>query len=1367
MIYFVDDLNLPEVDPYNTQSAIALMRQHMDYGHWYDIQKLQMKQVADCQYIAAMNPTAGSFQVNPRLQRHFSTFAVGMPSATSLLTIFQTFLDGHLNNNNFEPTIAQISPNLIKAALATHKEVSETFRKTAANFHYEFSIRHLSNVFQGMLMSQAPNFIHPEKLVVLWLHETERVYGDRMVSQEDIDKFKALLMTQGKKAFPQYNVQRFYVAGNSNPEPLIFCHFADGLDDDSGYNMVLQVDRLQAILDNALAEYNETNAMMDLILFEDAIFHVLKITRIIKQNAGHALLVGVGGSGKQSLSRLAAFICGFTVTQLTITQTYAITDLKTDLQGMYYKAGVKGEGVVFLLNDSQISNERFLVYINDLLGSARIADLYSKDEQENIVNTVVNKVKAKGLATDPTTCWNYFIGMVRQNLHCILCVSPVGVELRSRTRKFPAIVNCTVIDWFQPWPKNALTKVAKKFLSGLELGDIKVRTGIENFMPFSFETVSMQSHKFKLMEGRHVHTTPKSYLELLKLYGALLNKKRKEVDDGISRLANGVDKLKSSAEAVALLEKNLHKMLEEAEEKQKLSEQIALQVASEKEKVQAETEKANVEADKVGEIQQDVAKKQADAEADLAKAEPAVQAAMAALDTLDKKDLGTCKTMAKPPPGVNDIFGAVVVLMAGVNPNVVVQKNGKVKDKDRSWDAAKKALLGNINGFVDELATFKGKIDDGSVPDVNFKEIRPYFNLEHFNVETIEKRNSSAAGLCSWVLNIVSYYDIVLVVEPKRQLLREATKQLETANRQLEVVRAKVAELQAKLDQLTADYEAADQEMKDARHQAETGKLKLELAARLIKALGSENVRWSEGIAALQAEKDVLVGDVLLASAFISYIAPFTKPFREELVREMWIPFIYKAATGNQPIPMTSNLDPLRILANEAEIAAWNNQGLPADPVSSQNGAIVNCTARWPLLIDPQLQGVAWVKNKESNKSRNLQITRLDQPDYLRKLELSIENGWSVLIENMGEKIDPILMPVISRAAVKKGSKRFLKLGSMEVEYHPDFKLFLHTKLSNPHYPPEIQAETTLVNFTVTPQGLEDQLLALVVRKERSDLANKHAALIQQRNIFKVKIKQLEDDILMRLSSAEGDITEDRALIEGLERAKMLSDEIKIKLEQGIRTAESITRVSEKYRSVARRTSLLFFVMYDLNKIHTYYVYSLFSFVVFFSNGMERAGKKSGGGGAAGGGGGTPKKRGPQRPTAKGGAAESQETKFSWDPNILKPFAPTSEAELVRIIESETSAGNDLTDEEIQKRCGELKESITSTIFNYIREGLFERDRLTVSAMLAFQILQVRKGTHRQRVPLCDSYVLDRDACLCARCRTKARWSPLWWRACS
>lgn len=90
-----------------------------------------------------------------------------------------------------------------------------------------------------------------------------------------------------------------------------------------------------------------------------------------------------------------------------------------------------------------------------------------------------------------------------------------------------------------------------------------------------------------------------------------------------------------------------------------------------------------------------------------------------------------------------------------------------------------------------------------------------------------------------------------------------------------------------------------------------------------------------------------------------------------------------------------------------------------------------------------------------------------------------------------------------------QGRSLFVKMGDKEVEYNKNFRLLLHTKLGNPHYPPEIQAETTLINFTVTEAGLEDQLLALVVNKERPDLEETKTQLIIQNTEFTIKLKQV------------------------------------------------------------------------------------------------------------------------------------------------------------------------------------------------------------------------------------------------------------------
>jgi len=150
LIYFVDDLNLPEVDQYDTQSAISLLRMVMQYGRWSDRIKLNWKNILNCQYLASMNPTAGSNNVNPRLQLRFVAFAMGFPGAMSLLTIFQTFLDGHLKQG-FSEEIQSMCVNIINATLDLHNGVCDNFKKSAINFHYEFNVRHLASVFEGLL----------------------------------------------------------------------------------------------------------------------------------------------------------------------------------------------------------------------------------------------------------------------------------------------------------------------------------------------------------------------------------------------------------------------------------------------------------------------------------------------------------------------------------------------------------------------------------------------------------------------------------------------------------------------------------------------------------------------------------------------------------------------------------------------------------------------------------------------------------------------------------------------------------------------------------------------------------------------------------------------------------------------------------------------------------------------------------------------------------------------------------------------------------------------------------------------------------------------------------------------------------------
>jgi len=218
---------------------------------------------------------------------------------------------------------------------------------------------------------------------------------------------------------------------------------------------------------------------------------------------------------------------------------------------------------------------------------------------------------------------------------------------------------------------------------------------------------------------------------------------------------------------------------------------------------------------------------------------------------------------------------------------------------------------------------------------------------------------------------------------------------------------------------------------------------------------------------------------------------------------------------------------------------------------------------------------------------------RPDNPKLLDTLRAAIEAGTPMMIENMPDSIEPVLGSLVSRTSIRRGNHRYVPLGAIEAELHDDFRLYLHTKLLSPEFPPEVQAETTMVNFTVTQEGLEEQLLANVVQVERADLARRRTRLVETNNAYKVRVAELEERILVRLSNAGDDISEDEDLISGLEDAKRLSVEIEGKMKKAALVHKSISAVSELYRPVAQRGALLFFLLNSLARVHSFYVFSL------------------------------------------------------------------------------------------------------------------------------------------------------------------------------
>ena len=1271
LIYFVDDLNMPFVEEYGTQTPIALLRQHADYGCWFDRGELGLKKdIQDIQFIAAMNPQCGSFNINPRLQRHYATFACLMPGAEDLKTIYGAILDSHLGA--FDNKVQKVAQHLVNAAIELHKAVSEKFLPSAVKFTYNFNVRDMASVFQGVCLSRPDYYMQPIKMIRLWMHESGHVFSDRLTEPSENKRFNEMLVEVCKKNFEDFDQDELQA------RPLTFTSFASSIIGDDGrapYLPVKTLDDLRACLDQKLVEYNEANPIMELVLFEAAMDHVCRITRIIENPRGNALLVGLGGSGKQSLSRLASSICGYKVNMLAVSSTFGIGDLKEFLKTLYMRSAVKpAVPLAFMLTDAQIVDEKFLVYVNDLLSSGYIPDLFAKDEYDAIFSSLRNEAKAAGVPDTADHMMEFFIDRVRQNLHVILCFSPAGDTFRMRSKKFPGLVNCTSIDWFHQWPKEALVSVAARFLKKIPNMEQAVKDNISHHMAEVHLSVTTYSETFRQVQRRFNYVTPKSFLELISFYQSLLAEKVEASTNAITRLDTGLTTLQKTASDVASLKEDLSVKMVQVEEKKAATEALLEQMGKERGEAEQQQALAAEEQTKAEAAGSEAAAIENEASEELKEAKPAMEQANEAVNCLSKASLTELKSFSKPPPGVDKVTTAVLIMLKG-------------EKKNFSWENAKK-MMAKVDAFKTSLESYRGE----DIPEDVVKRVAPVMADPEFNVATMKKKSDAAANLCSWVINIVTFNRIYLKVKPLMERLAVAQATKAEAQAKLDAVNAIVAEVEARLAKLQSQFLAATTEKARVEAEAAACNNRLSLANRLVNGLASENERWTREVAALRERSTMVPGDVLLSAAFVSYIGAFNSTLRNSLWKEVWLSDII-----SREILISDGIDPLEVLTNDSKSAEWQNQGLGADRISIENGAIITQCARWPLIIDPQLQGIKWLRTREAaaaegKDGKELVVVQLTQQSWMTKITMAIQTGNTIIIENIGEDIEPVLDPVLSRAVFRKGKNLFIDIGGEEVEYDPNFKLFLQTKLANPHYKPEVAAQCTLINFIVTEQGLEDQLLARVVNREEPDLEAQSRDLLQKFNDYKIQLLELENQLLERLANAPEDILSDVPLIEGLEATKATSMEIEAAVVMGQATKKTIDNARSLYRPVATEASMLYFLLIQLCNMDNMYQYSLDSFIIFFFKSMELA-------------------------LAGDAPAEKKAGGGDDDDDGMPPM-------------DAGMGGGDLDGDDggaggvgtVARRVANLRTSLRITIFQWVSRGLFERHVLIFLATMVFEL---------------------------------------------
>ncbi|KAH6585966.1 hypothetical protein BASA50_000909 [Batrachochytrium salamandrivorans] len=1167
-LILIDDLTMPARETYGAQPPIELLRQWFDHSGWYNLTDNSMQEIVDIQFIGAMGPPGGGRNaVTPRLLRHFNIVSIVQFDDQTLHKIFETILEWYFSSNSFAKVIYDMYKRVVTATNGIYRGVISNLLPTPRKSHYTFNLRDFARVIQGVLLSRPETVSEPSKMIRLWLHETFRVFHDRLIDDEDRTWFynhATNIINQNfeidfSTALKEYDSNCDGKVEEEDLRSLIFATYLSPQDSSGkAYNEITDLSKLTSFMDRSLSEYNQISKKpMDLVMFRFAIEHLSRITRVLQQPRGNILLVGVGGSGRQSLSRMAAYVSEYDLFQVEISKNYNVSNWQDDLKKVFKIAGGQGKPTIFLFTDTQIQHESFLEDINNILNSGEVPNLYASDEKQELFELIRADFKSSGKSFDGTQTYMFgvFVDRCRENLHVCLCMSPVGEAFRHRLRKFPSLVNCCTIDWFKDWPNDALEMVAEKFLQDVEMED-HVRKEVIHMCKYLHESTQRLSARFMTMLRRYNYVTPTSYLELIRAFKSLLGTKRTTVSNLKLRYVNGLEKLNFAQASVSKMQIDLGDLQPQLIKTKQDTDRIMVEIERESKEVhatkmvvQADEEVASQKAAEATAIKEDC-------EAQLAEAIPALESAIQALDTLKPADITVLKSMKSPPAGVRLVMEAVCV-MKDVKPIKIPDPAGSGKKIEDFWGPSK-TLMSDLK-FLDNLKAYD---KDNILPAV-MKIIRSkYMENPEFDPEKIKMASSAAEGLCRWVRAMECYDRVAKVVGPKKQALFKAESELSETMKSLNEKRAVLKEVEDRMAKLEANFKAMLEKKAQLENQVESVSKQLIRAEKLIGSLGDERDRWTQCAEDLQAKFVSLTGDTLISSGIIAYLGAFTKFYRDESITE------WSNLCKRKSIPCSEDIRLINVLGEPVKVRAWTLAGLPNDSFSIDNGIMISNSRRWPLMIDPQGQANRWIKSME--KSHSLQIVKLTDSDYIRTIENAVQFGTPVLLENVAEELDPVLEPLLLKQTFKQGGVMCIRL-----------------------------------------EGLEDQLLGIVIAKERPELEEMKLQLLLQSAENKKQLQEIEDKILEILSSSEGNILEDETGIQVLSSSKVLAKTISEKQAIADKTEIKIDEIRVGYTPIAVHSSVMFFCITDLSNIEPMYQYSLNWYISLFMGSIEKSEKST------------------------------------------------------------------------------------------------------------------------------------------------------------
>lgn len=1206
-INLIDDLNLNTDTNIDSKSVLELIRQYFNYGYWYDTKVLEKIFITNINFLLTITTGHDKHNICPRFMRHFNIYTFPELTTDNIYKIFSNMLLSNLKNNLFSTDVLNNVTSITNATIDVYNSIFNILRPIPAKVQYLFNIRDIYRVISGCSLIQKESIDTKIIFIRLWVHETLRVFGDRILDDDD----KEILYQSIKEAVKKYFKDSFESAFDHLPKfednkitknslrYLLFGNFIELEKTSPKYKKYEEISSLEILKDTIVSymkDYNNTNIeKIDIVITQQILINLVQICRILAMPGGNAIIISTVRSGKRSITKLASYIqLEQKFFEPTTDSYYNFNIWREDLKEILRMCGESQKNCTFYLTDRQMKNI-FLQDINSLLNIGEIPDLFSSEEKLSII--AATRIYAqKG---DPnaeiniSAVMDYFIQQCKNNLHFVLGFSPINNTMRKYFYLYPNLIKYSTINCYDIWPEDALVEIARIHIETIDILENIKDSVIKACINFHNDA-KINSLMYLKDNEIPMYVTNSAFLHTVKLYAHLITKKQEQIITSKNRYMIGLEQLEIAAKQVEKMSMTLTILKPELE----LSAQRTIKTMREVEHENLTVEKATILikqeegiANKKAEI---AAVLKSECEADLAVAIPILEDAVLALNTLKPTDITLVKAMKNPPDTVKLVMAAVCVML-GITPDRIIDPISGKKITDY-WGPSKR-ILGDMN-FLQNLKDY----NKDNIPSMVIQIVKNvYMTDKNFVPHIVAKASSAAEGLCKWVRAMVSYNEIAKVVAPKKEKLVAAQKECDEAVAFLNEKRRTLSNLNVKLATLNNSLQDTLKKKLKLEEEVSNCTKKLQKAESLIASLGSEKERWLQFVCNLQLNYDNLAGDMILSSGIIAYMAPYNIKFRDKMI-EKWIKLLQILK-----LPYSKSYDFVNILGVEFEISSWYLSGLSKNRFSTENAIIMKNSKLWPLFIDSQNQANNWIK--EIEKKNGLKVIKFTDPDYISIIQYNIENGIPILLENIGEELEVAIDSLLLKNIYKNGDDWYLKIGRTITKYSLNFRLYVTTRLPNPHYLPHVYNKLIVIDFSLSCEALQDKLLDIIIGKERLELQEQFENIWIEDAINREALKSQEDKILRTLSSTSTNIIEDEKAIQILDSSKTLSLEIIRKQEQAEVMKNKINMVRSTYMQYTKFCAGLFATLNALSNLNHMYRFSFKWFIQLFTRSIQGSNK--------------------------------------------------------------------------------------------------------------------------------------------------------------